>query len=131
MLLEGNSYPFNLDLKGYEIDTIAEYGTKNINVSKTVELYKGHPATVNAKASYSEWWWPAISMGSDFGFHCLSRAAARQLFHRGRTVWLHSHKVSHMSGSSLPGMECVAHLELGSLFFQSRPDSFFFFFLRN
>lgn len=131
MLLEGNSYPFNLDLKGYEIDTIAEYGTKNINVSKTVELYKGHPATVNAKASYSEWWWPAISMGSDFGFHCPSRAAARQLFHHGRTVWLHSHKVSHMSGSSLPGMECVAHLELGSLFFQSRPDSFFFFFLRN
>ena len=122
--LEGNSYAFNLTLKGFEINTISDYGTENINITKTVGLYKGHPPTVNSKGAYSEWWWGSIAMGSDFGFHCPSRSAARTFEDHGHNVWLYSYAVPSYRGGALPGMLCTAHCtELASLFFSDRPDT--------
>ena len=51
--LEYDAYDHHLDKRGFEVDTIEDYGTNGINATKVVELYAGH----NASGGFSEWWW--------------------------------------------------------------------------
>ena len=115
--LERADYPGNYTKNNFLVDCVEEYAQYGANATKLAELYGGHPATTDHDGEHSEWWWAAILRGSDFGFHCPTRRAARLFTAHGNTVFLYSFNRTD------PALGCVPHCsELAGVTLSGLPD---------
>ena len=123
-------YSFTMTESDFTADVHSEYDQFNISLPDVMELYgrvgppyHGQPNSTcgcgspqlapevcipckrPSKPAYSPWWWSVVERGSDFGFHCTSRAFAA-VHSEKHPVFLHSYKVME---EQYPGLFCAAH----------------------
>lgn len=128
--LEGRMYSFTMTETAFKADVHSEYDWFNISLQDVMELYGrvgppfhgqpnvscgcGSPQLAPevcipckhpSKPAYSPWWWSVVERGSDFGFHCTSRAFAA-VHSKKQPVFLHSYKIME---EQFPGLFCAAH----------------------